>query len=40
MIRGGKSWLGIESKSFEISVKVIGKKVKGLIVERSKGFVS
>ena len=39
-MRGGKSWLGIELKSFEISVEVIGRKVKRVIVERSKGFVS
>ncbi|RVW43300.1 hypothetical protein CK203_070398 [Vitis vinifera] len=30
----------VDSKSFEISVDVFGKKLKGIIVERSRGFTS
>ncbi|RVW62984.1 hypothetical protein CK203_059290 [Vitis vinifera] len=36
--RGGSCWFAIGSKSFEISVDVLGKKLKGIIVERSRGF--
>ncbi|RVW75093.1 hypothetical protein CK203_057893 [Vitis vinifera] len=36
--RGGSCWFAVDSKSFEISVDVLGKKLKGIIVERSRGF--
>ena len=39
-MRGGKSWLAIEVKSFEIYVEEVGKRLKGCIRERSKGFTS
>ena len=38
--RGGSCWFAVESKTFEISVEVFGKKLRGIIVERSKGFTS
>ena len=37
-MRGGKSWFALDSKSFKISVDVFGEKLKGVIVERSRGF--
>ncbi|RVW73596.1 hypothetical protein CK203_056989 [Vitis vinifera] len=39
-MRGGKSSFAVDSKSFEISVDVFGEKLKGIIVERSRGFTS
>ncbi|RVW84524.1 hypothetical protein CK203_041270 [Vitis vinifera] len=38
--RGGRCWFAVDSKSFEISVEVFGKRCKGIIVERSRGFTS
>ena len=38
--RGGSCWFVVDSKSFEISVDVFGKKENGIIVERSRGFTS
>ncbi|RVW89588.1 hypothetical protein CK203_036425 [Vitis vinifera] len=37
-MRGGRSSFAVDSKSFEISVDVFGEKLKGIIVERSRGF--
>ncbi|KAL6318438.1 hypothetical protein AAG906_041204 [Vitis piasezkii] len=39
-MRGGRSWFAVDSKSFEISVDVFREKLKGIIVERSRGFTS
>ena len=39
-MRGGKSWFVVDSKSFKISMDVFGEKLKGIIVERSRGFTS
>ena len=36
--RGGRCWFAVDSKSFEISVDVSGERLKGIIVERNKGF--
>ena len=38
--RGGKCWFVVDSKSFEISVDVYGERLKGIIVEMSRGFTS
>ncbi|RVW94433.1 hypothetical protein CK203_035701 [Vitis vinifera] len=38
-MRGGRSWFAVDSKSFEISVE-FREKLKGIIVERSRGFTS
>ena len=38
--KGNKKWFSIDSKSFEISVEGEGKKMKGFITERRKGYVS
>ena len=38
--RKGSCWFAVDSKSFEISVDVLGKKLKGIIVKRSRGFTS
>ncbi|RVX00178.1 hypothetical protein CK203_026678 [Vitis vinifera] len=38
--RGGSCWFAVDSKTFEISVEVAGKKQRGIIVERSRGFTS
>ena len=38
--KGGKSWFAVESKTFEISIEEIGGKLRGVILERSKGFSS
>ena len=37
---GGRCWVAVDSKSFEISVEVFGERCKGIIVERSRGFTS
>lgn len=37
---GGRCWFAVDSKSFEISVEVIGERCRGIIVERSRGFTS
>ena len=39
-MRGGKDGWLLNRNSFEISVEETSRKVKGVIVERSKGFVS
>ena len=39
-MRGGRSCFAMDSKSFEISVDVFGEKLKGIIMERSRGFTS
>ena len=39
-MRGGKRWFAIESMSFEVSVKEARGKIRGTIVERSKGLSS
>ena len=38
--KGGKSWFAVESKTFEISIEEIRGKLRGVILERSKGFSS
>ena len=40
LMRGRKAWFTIEAKSFEICVEEVGKRLKGCIRERSKGFTS
>ena len=37
-MRGGKRWFVIESKTFEVSVEEVRGKIRGTIVERSRGF--
>ena len=39
-IIGGRCWFSVETKSFEISVKETGGKLRGVILERSKGCSS
>ena len=39
-MRGGKAWFAIEAKSFEICVEEVGKRLKGCIWERTKGFTT
>ena len=39
-MRGGKRWFAIESKSFEVSVEEVRGKIRGTIVERSRGLSS
>ena len=38
--RGGKAWLAVEAKSFEIAIEEKGKNLKGCIWERCKGVTS
>ena len=38
--KGGKCWFAVESKTFEISIEVVRGKLRGTILERSKGFSS
>ena len=38
--RGGSCWFAVESKSYEITAEVAGERIKGVIVERSRGFTS
>ena len=38
--KGNKKWFSVNSKSFEISVEGEGKKMKGFITKRRKGYVS
>ncbi|RVW24176.1 hypothetical protein CK203_087044 [Vitis vinifera] len=38
--RGGRCWFAVDSKSFEISMDVSGERLKGIIVEKSRGFTS
>ena len=35
---GGSCWFAVESKSFEISVEDVGGKLRGIILERCRGF--
>ncbi|RVW23405.1 hypothetical protein CK203_094564 [Vitis vinifera] len=37
---GGSCWFTVESKSFKISIDNIGGKLRGIILESSKGFSS
>ena len=39
-MRGGKCWFAIESKTFEVSLEEVRGKLRGTIVERSRGFSS
>ena len=39
-LKGGKCWFAVESKTFEISIEVARGKLRGIILERSKGFSS
>ena len=39
-MRGGKRWFAIESKTFEVSVEEVKGKIRGTIVERSRGLSS
>ena len=39
-VRGGRSRFVVESKSFEILVEDLGRKLKGCIWERSRGISS
>ena len=39
-MRGGKSWFAVDVKSFEISMDAFVEKLKGIIVEKSRGFMS
>ena len=39
-MRGGKCWFAIESKTFEVSVEEVKGKIRGTIVERSRGLSS
>ena len=39
-MRGGKCWVAIESKTFEVSIEEVRGKLKGTIVERSRGLSS
>ena len=36
--RGERCWFAVEAKTFDLSVEVVGGKLKGIIVERSRGF--
>ncbi|RVW75192.1 hypothetical protein CK203_061766 [Vitis vinifera] len=38
--RGGRCWFAVESKSYEITTEVAEERIKGIIVERSRGFTS
>ena len=38
--KGGKCWFAVESKTLEISIEVVQGKLRGTILERSKGFSS
>ena len=39
-MRGGKGWFAVEKKSFEISMEVSRERLRGVIIERSRGFSS
>lgn len=39
-LRGGSCWFAVESKTFEISTEVVGEKLRGVVLERSRGFSS
>ena len=36
----GRCWFAVESKSFDIPVEELGKRLRGVIVERGRGFSS
>ena len=38
VLKGGKCWFAVESKTFEISIEVVRGKPRGIILEKSKGF--
>ena len=40
VLKGGKGWFAVESKTFEISIEEVRGKWRGIILERSKGFSS
>ncbi|KAL6335866.1 hypothetical protein AAG906_003491 [Vitis piasezkii] len=40
VLKGGKCWFAVESKTFEISIEVVRGKPRGIILEKSKGFFS
>ena len=40
VLRGGRVWFAVESKSFEILIDEVGGKLRGCIWERSKGITS
>ena len=40
VLKGGKSWFAMESKTFEISIEEVRGKQRGIILEMSKGFSS
>ena len=39
-LKGGKCWFAVESKTFEISIEVVRRKPRGIILERSKDLSS
>lgn len=39
-MRGGSYWFAVESKSFEVSVEEVQGKLRGIILERSRGLSS
>ena len=40
VLKGGKGWFAVESKTFEISIEEVWGKWRGIILERSKDFSS
>ena len=40
MVRGGSCWFVVDSKFFEVLVKEVRGKLRGIILERSRGFSS
>lgn len=38
--QGGRCWFTVKTKSFELTVEKVGGKIRGVIVERSRGFSS
>ena len=39
-MRGDKGWFAVEKRSFEIFVEEVGGRLRGVIVERSRGVLS
>ena len=37
-LKGERCWFAVDSKTFDLSIKVVRGKLKGLIVERGKGL--
>ena len=37
--RGERCWFSVEAKTFDLSIEVVGGKLKGIIVERSGAFL-